>query len=225
MTKFWFGVLLVQVLWRGDTGTVLTQILYWGVGVFFVPNCPTSLLILRLCPPSPTPLLFLSRLRTPVKCSSLPWRSFERSRLGLPRWEFCKPSWISGQEVWKLQHLVSEIRLRGQPQITRCGVLVSNCVVLVHKSSRGGSCASFAWVVNLCVWTPWNCIVCRGQDWGLAQGLQIGPCGCEDPLLSPLLLCVKLSPLLLDLYIFSRETEKSKFYVKFPSFKKLVAHN
>lgn len=156
----------------------------------------------------------------PVKCSSLPWRSFERSRLGLPRWEFCKPSWISGQEVWKI-HLVSEIRLRGQPQISHCSVLLSNCVVLVHKSSRGGNRASFVWVIT-CVFGHYGIVLfAEVQDWGLGQGLQICTYVCEDPLLSPLLLCVKLSPLLLDLCIFSRETEKSMFYVKFPGFKKL----
>lgn len=178
----------------------------------------------------PAPLFVLTRLRMPVTCSSRPWRSFGRSRLGLRRWEISNSSsWILGQEVWKntpsSENLgqislepssspVSEYILCAHPQSSHSSILLPNHPVLVHKLSKGRNHASSVLVARyLCAWTTEDCIYCEVQDSEPRTRVTDWALCLWHAVLSLLWLCVQGSSLARPLH-FSRETEKSEFYMK-----------
>lgn len=168
----------------------------------------------------------------PVTCSSRPWRSFGRSRLGLPRWEISNSSsWILGWEVWKntpssenlgrislepSSSQVSEDSLCARLQSSHSSILLFNHSALVHELSKGRNHASSVLVARLTYVLGQHRIDCiyfevqdseprtRVTDWALWLWHAV---------LISLWLCVQVTSLTRPLN-FSRETEKSEFYMK-----------
>lgn len=197
-----------------------------------------------MSPPIPSLPSVLIRLRMPVTCSLHLWRSFGRSRLGLPRWDISNsPSWILGQEVWEntpssenlgqislepSSSQVSEDSLCAHPQSNHSSILLSNHPALVHKLSKGRNHASSVLAAWYRVLGQRRIVfIVRSRTRSLEHGWQIGPCGCGT-LFFAYFGCVCKWVLFLDLKKFQEKLKNQSFIWNKPGFqkkKKMSANN
>lgn len=119
MTKVWFGVLLVQVLRRGDAGSTLTQILYWGLGEFSVLELPClftdPVSVSRLPHPSAFPL----QIENASEVLITPLEKFRKEQIGAAKVRILQA--FLDFRIGGLENTTPSvrIRLRGQPQMSR----------------------------------------------------------------------------------------------------------